>query len=755
MGDIDLEHSFLPKKMGSLFVWGSSSGGLGIPVPEEASGKWCVESPTAVDLGGSKAVTVGCGESHTVVVTEFGEVISFGRNKEGQLGRRGGDPSVPRSVDGLEDVMVTKVACGAQHSVILTASGRAYEFGLLCGSQGGGSSNAQEETTTAGAAPAVELRGERDPLLQRLVRESTERWLVAEHDEEEAQGDDNSSRMSREERAATLGMARMDLGRSAVRIPRLAVSLAREIVVDAACGYAHTLIRTASGVAYSSGYNDRGQLGLGHRVNLDKFDRIKSLDGHGVVRLAAGSQHSLAVVGGGTLYSWGQGSLGQLGLGRRVTGRLIPVKVERLPRPCAACDAGANHSVAVDDEGQTYVFGHVQYNQHGHVAGGNYNDYVAGEYYCVPRLVSHLPAPVVDVSCGANFNLAVTRDARTLVTWGWPSHGVLGRRQDYALAADTVDGLSHGTRVISAAAGVRHAAAVVDEARCNHGRRLLSLLPRGDVDLVVQGEEDHTISCHSLILAARSQYFRGLLRSRRDSLEDGPLVFPSHVASHSKMLLTSVLLNSVVVYLHSDRLEVPPHRIQHLAFFARSVFLLPALAVLCEESKSVSTYATDLASLVGDSFGSDVVLRVGTRLVPAHRAILGTIEYFRAGFHFCDENGEDVMTLANFGVPEEEEGSSGVAYRESFALLRYIYGGQDTIDASDPTHLFALAVAADHIGISHLVRFCERALVDLIESRDSAQACLEFSQTYECYPRLHRTAIEFLSNIPSSSSTTN
>lgn len=740
--------------MGTLFVWGSSSGGLGLPAPrgkeDDSKKKWCVEIPTALEVVESRMLAVACGESHTLGVTEFGDVISFGRNREGQLGRLRGDPSLPEIVEGLDEEVATKVECGAQHSVVVTASGRLYEFGLLCGSQGGGASNEQEETTTAGAAPAVELRGGggRDPLLERLVRESMEHWLVAEHDEESSvqeDGGEYTSRMSQEERAATLGMARMDLGRSAVRIPRLATSLSREIVVDAACGYAHTLIRTASGAAYASGYNDRGQLGLGHRVNLDKFDRIKSLEGRRVIKLAAGSQHSLAVVENGTLYCWGQGSLGQLGLGRRVTGRLMPVEVRRLPRPCSTCDAGANHSVAVDDLGHTYVFGNVQYNQHGHSPGGSYNDYVAAEYYYVPRLVEHLPGPVTEVACGANFNLAIIRDSRTLVTWGWPAHGVLGRKKDLALAADAVDGLGRGARAMSAAAGMRHAAAIVNDRRCDHWRHFKSL-PRGDVELVVQGEEDDArrISCHSHVLAARSRYFRGLLKSRRDARqEDEPLLFPSVIASE---LLTSALLNSVVVYLYHDRLEVPPHRVGRLALIARS-FLLPELANLCENTPSVSTYANDLASLVGDPFCSDVVLAVGDRHVHAHRAVLETTEYFRARFHFYDENDEKIMTLANWGVAE---GESGIAYREAFGLLRYIYGGRDTVNLSDPDHIFALMVAADHVRITQLVRFCERALVDLIDSQDSAEACLQFSSTYNFCPRLKRAAIDYIDRHPCS-----
>ena len=107
------------------------------------------------------------------------------------------------------------------------------------------------------------------------------------------------------------------------------------------------------------GYNDRGQLGLGHRVNTSKFIHVAFLEGKMVLQVACGQQHTVVRAidprlnasesgagpadgdgngGAGDVYVCGSGALGQLGLGRRGTsnGRLLPTLVPALRRalPC-------------------------------------------------------------------------------------------------------------------------------------------------------------------------------------------------------------------------------------------------------------------------------------------------------------------------------------------------------------------------------------------------------------------------------------
>jgi RCC1 and BTB domain-containing protein len=73
---------------------------------------------------------VGCGGFHSCVVTEDGQLYSFGGGEHGQLGHNDRVNKLrPTLVSALESVFVSHVACGWSHSVALTAKGRVYTFG--------------------------------------------------------------------------------------------------------------------------------------------------------------------------------------------------------------------------------------------------------------------------------------------------------------------------------------------------------------------------------------------------------------------------------------------------------------------------------------------------------------------------------------------------------------------------------------------------------------------------------------------------
>lgn len=87
--------------------------------------------PTSISALSGKAVSsLACGDTHTLVVTDAGELFSFGRNQNGQLGHGTTiDDLEPRRVAALEGKTVTKVACGAEHSVCCTSDGDVYAWG--------------------------------------------------------------------------------------------------------------------------------------------------------------------------------------------------------------------------------------------------------------------------------------------------------------------------------------------------------------------------------------------------------------------------------------------------------------------------------------------------------------------------------------------------------------------------------------------------------------------------------------------------
>ncbi|NXB79967.1 RPGR regulator, partial [Donacobius atricapilla] len=110
---------------GQLFVWGDNSEGQ-IGLAGEAS----VSVPCKVDIG--KPVSfVSCGYYHSALITGDGELYTFGESVNGKLGlfpEQLKNNRVPQPVLGIME-KVNKVACGGEHTVVLTET-NVYTFGL-------------------------------------------------------------------------------------------------------------------------------------------------------------------------------------------------------------------------------------------------------------------------------------------------------------------------------------------------------------------------------------------------------------------------------------------------------------------------------------------------------------------------------------------------------------------------------------------------------------------------------------------------
>jgi alpha-tubulin suppressor-like RCC1 family protein len=76
------------------------------------------------DLLATKICQVACGEAHTIVLDNKGDVYSFGWGEDGQLGLTNSDlhngvmSAGVRRIDTLSDV--TKVGCGSIYTTFLT-----------------------------------------------------------------------------------------------------------------------------------------------------------------------------------------------------------------------------------------------------------------------------------------------------------------------------------------------------------------------------------------------------------------------------------------------------------------------------------------------------------------------------------------------------------------------------------------------------------------------------------------------------------
>lgn len=144
-------HSVAVTSHGEVFTWGFGRGGrLGHPDFDIHSGQAAVITPRKVTsgLGYRRVKAIAAAKHHTVASTEGGEVFTWGSNREGQLGYTSVDTQpTPRRVSSLKSRIVA-VAAANKHSAVVSESGEVFTWGCNReGQLGYGTSNSASNYT--------------------------------------------------------------------------------------------------------------------------------------------------------------------------------------------------------------------------------------------------------------------------------------------------------------------------------------------------------------------------------------------------------------------------------------------------------------------------------------------------------------------------------------------------------------------------------------------------------------------------------
>jgi tRNA A-37 threonylcarbamoyl transferase component Bud32 len=118
-------HSLALTQSGEVYAWGSNYWGqIGCGDNFDKS------IPTKLKaLNDIKIKMISCGYNHSMALTENGCVYSWGRNEDDQLGiGNTKNSNTPKQIQ-MKDIIIDKITCGANHSLILTNNGVIYAFG--------------------------------------------------------------------------------------------------------------------------------------------------------------------------------------------------------------------------------------------------------------------------------------------------------------------------------------------------------------------------------------------------------------------------------------------------------------------------------------------------------------------------------------------------------------------------------------------------------------------------------------------------
>lgn len=340
-------------------------------------------------LGNTKVIAVAAGGTHSLLLTDNGQVFSFGDGNNGKLGH-GNEKSyfTPTEIPSLTNIV--QIAAGSHHSLFLTEDGTALSCGAGCnGELGHGNKNRYNTPTEI-------------PNLNNIAQIAMGRF--------------SSLFLTQDGRVLSCGSAwgskygydnhgnyGANRNLTPTEIPNL------DKIVQIAAGENHILLLTQDGKVLSCGGGLEWQLGHGNQSEYDIPTEIQNLDN--IVQIAAGLYSSFFLTSDGRVFSCGTGYVGQLGHGNRDKIHTpTEVKIPGQPK-IVEIAAGDHHTLLLTEDGMVLGCGMLD----------------EGKTTCErlpPRIISDI-SNVVQISANGHHSLLLTDDGNIL-SFGCGKDGQLG-----------------------------------------------------------------------------------------------------------------------------------------------------------------------------------------------------------------------------------------------------------------------------------------------------------------------------------------
>uniref|UniRef100_A0A8C6ERW4 HECT-type E3 ubiquitin transferase n=1 Tax=Marmota marmota marmota TaxID=9994 RepID=A0A8C6ERW4_MARMA len=181
-----------------------------------------------------------------------------------------------------------------------------------------------------------------------------------------------------------------------------------------------TFVISTDGSVRACGKGSYGRLGLGDSNNQSTLKKL-TFEPHRSIKKVSSSKgsdgHTLAFTTEGEVFSWGDGDYGKLGHGNSSTQKYPKLIQGPLQGKVVVCvSAGYRHSAAVTEDGELYTWGEGDFGRLGHGDSNSRN---------IPTLVKDI-SNVGEVSCGSSHTIALSKDGRTVWSFGGGDNGKLG-----------------------------------------------------------------------------------------------------------------------------------------------------------------------------------------------------------------------------------------------------------------------------------------------------------------------------------------
>jgi len=380
-------HSCVLLKDGSLKCWGHNLfGQLGRGVASAAQ-----STPAAVAGFSGRPVALSVHEGNGCAITAGGGAKCWGRNNLGQIGdNTSATRLVPTDVSGLTN-RVSRIAIGRYHTCAVTAAGGVKCWGYGANGQVGDGVPSMRFTP-------VDVTG----LTSGVAN------VVAGYVHTCALTTAGGVKCWGENSAGSLGNGTTTSSFTPVSVTGLSSG-----VVGLSAHGAHTCALTATGGVKCWGYNQAGQLGDGSTTSRATPVDVSGLTS-GVSAIAAGGEHTCALLATGGIKCWGANVEGELGNGSTSISQTTPVDVSGLADALQVA-AGDFHTCAITATGAAKCWG---YNGSGGLGDGT----TASS--SLPVDVAGLESGVAGLALGNGHSCAL-KDSGALLCWGVNGDGTL------------------------------------------------------------------------------------------------------------------------------------------------------------------------------------------------------------------------------------------------------------------------------------------------------------------------------------------
>jgi alpha-tubulin suppressor-like RCC1 family protein len=322
-------HSMVLNSQGGLWGFGRNlEGQLGMGIESMAY----VSSPIKIPWFDEIAV-ISTGINHSLALSSQGQIFSFGRNGGGQLGT--GDwiyKMVPTLVSVLGETSIIAISAGGFHSLALDSRGQV----LSCGD------NQNGQLGHGDSKDRLIFTLIDDPNFDRITDISAgfNHSLILDHRGRVFSFGSND--------CGKLGLGD-DIHRSS---PTLIETSGLGKVVTISTKDEHSLLLNSEGQVFGFGYNEMGQLGLGHEENISTPTLINLPN---IIAISTGRTHSLFLNAQGQVFGCGGNPYGQLGFDGEDDQLSLPTLID-FPG-IVAISAGGFFSLFLDAQGRVFSCG--------------------------------------------------------------------------------------------------------------------------------------------------------------------------------------------------------------------------------------------------------------------------------------------------------------------------------------------------------------------------------------------------------------